>query len=374
MGGKAALLRGELGEIVLREAVTAERFVDLFSGSGSVSHFVAESLEVPVLSVDLQHYAAVLAESVTGRTAPTSDAWVKGDWVNQARKAVSDDQAYLSLECDVEQLEKGSVERSREKCVQVRPDLFITKHYGGHYFSPQQAFELDWLYRTLPQGGQDRILALAALIQTASSGAAAPGHTAQPFQPTSNLLPYIRKAWSRDILAECQVNLSNLASRHARVKGRVLTQSAESVASNLGSGDLVFCDPPYSAVQYSRFYHVLEGISKGGWPAVFGAGRSPDKPLRKSSSFSLKSESSSAMKALLKVLREAECRVIVTFPDAAASNGLSGDDIVAMSLHEWSSSVTYVTSTHSTLGGSSAVGGRGGRRQLKEAVIYLEPR
>ncbi|WP_426623903.1 hypothetical protein ACPPVW_15110 [Leifsonia sp. McL0607] len=87
----------------------------------------------------------------------------------------------------------------------------------------------------------------------------------------------------------------------------------------------------------------------------------------------MKGKASEAMKGLLGTLRKRQCRAIITFPDADASNGLSGDDIVSLASEDWDITTHYVDSVHSTLGGSSE-GNCGGRRALKEAVILLEPK
>jgi adenine-specific DNA methylase len=76
MGSKRAMLAGGLGDIIERNVRDAGRFVDLFTGSGSVACFVAENFDVPVLATDLQDYATALARSVVGRSLPLEfNAW-----------------------------------------------------------------------------------------------------------------------------------------------------------------------------------------------------------------------------------------------------------------------------------------------------------
>ena len=373
MGNKTVLLRGELGKLLARRAASSDRFIDCFAGSGAVAQFVSETTRTQVLSADLQQYSAELAGCIVERLRPLDTSTVVTSWTSK----VSDG---MQAHPDLPAWRKHSGSEDAESVTRAREwsahssEGFITRHYGGHYFSPVQAVALDRLFTALPAGGQQRRLGLAALLRTASGVAASPGHTAQPFQPTPKLLPYIRHAWDRDVVKECQKQIEFLSRRHANVKGRAVKRDAFSIARDAKPGDLVFLDPPYSAAQYSRFYHVLEGISIGGWPRVSGAGRSPAGQERASSLFSMKSTAGDAMRDLLALLRERECSVVITFPDAEASNGMSSDSILSAAKGDWRRRVTSVESVHSTLGGSSSEGGRGGRRRLKESVISLEPK
>ncbi|MGC3994720.1 MAG: DNA adenine methylase [Propionicimonas sp.] len=365
MGSKTALLGGPLGEILLREASGARRFVDLFAGSGAVAHFVSQKTDLPVLSVDLQEYARVLTAAITERTTSLAGDTSLKAWISAASaRAESSDQTELTA---------AAVKQARAEA-SATGEGFITRHYGGYYFSPGQARMLDYLHSTLPESEPVRTVALSALLQAASVCAAAPGHTAQPFQPTKSLLPYIATAWSRSVTSAVSTAVEQIAPAFARQRGTALVGDAGSIVATLDDGDLVFCDPPYSAAQYSRFYHVLEGIARGGWDDVTGSGRAPDRSSRKTSDFSMKSKARAAMKGLLDGLRIRGCRAVVTFPDADASNGLSGQEVIAMATRDWSVEAHYVESIHSTLGGSSDGGTRGGRKKLKEAVIVLTPR
>lgn len=369
MGSKAALLAGELGELILESTEDSERFVDLFSGSGAVSHWVAEVKSIPVISVDVQEYARLLAACVTERTTDISRDKMLAAWVSQERVG-SDNARDSSANSERLNAENVGIARLRSES----GIGFIERSYGGHYYSPRQARALDSLYNSIPMMEPQRTVALAALIQVASVCAASPGHTAQPFQPTRSLLPYIEAAWARDVLSEVRRALATISPRHALAQGTARVGNALEVANELQDGDFVFCDPPYSAVQYSRFYHVLEGIAVGGWPEVAGAGRAPARAIRHASAFSMRSKSARAMKELLDVLNKRDLRVMITFPNDEASNGLSGVDIQKMAFEDWHVRVHHLDSTHSTLGGRNGKGGRGGRRELKEAVILLEPK
>ncbi|MFJ4159597.1 DNA adenine methylase [Microbacterium testaceum] len=372
MGGKSALLRGSLGDLVLEGAIGADRFVDLFSGAGSVGHFVAEGADRPVLSADLQTYSKVLSAVIVERVHSLEESAAISSWMAAARERYDGDGVAASLRIEDASLSAQLVRAARQRSSEVAGRR-LTRHYGGHYFAPLQALAFDHMLSSMPEDAESRMLVLAAVIRAASACAAAPGHTAQPFQPTSTLLPYIRAAWKRDAFSEVERQLGALAPRHARVRGHAEVSDAEAVAKTLSESDLAFCDPPYSSVQYSRFYHVLEGIARGGWDAVSGAGRAPARGDRASSDFSRRTTAVHSLTKLLRVLRRQGCQVMITFPDGDASNGLSAEKIVELAAADWHATTTLVDSTHSTLGGRSE-DARGGRRKLKEAVILLRPR
>jgi len=364
MGGKSNLLEGKLGDILLEEINGARRFVDLFAGSGAVTHFIAQRVDVPVLSIDLQLYSRVLSAAVIERTESLEDNFILDSWLSGVSRSVETGSRGPLTENTV--LEARREANSAE-------NGFIERHYGGYYYSLRQARALDLLYNKLPEHDPFRTVALAALIHAASVCAASPGHTAQPFRPTGQLLPYIEYAWSRDVVSVTRTAIERLAPVHARVKGHAILGDALSTADCLNENDVVFCDPPYSAVQYSRFYHVLEGIARGGWDKIQGNGRAPERSIRSSSDFSMKSKAQGAMRNMLDTLRKRNCRVVITFPNECASNGLSGSAIMSMASESWNVTAHYVESKHSTLGGANDGGRRGGRRVVEEAVIVLHP-
>jgi adenine-specific DNA-methyltransferase len=372
MGSKSQLLRGPLGRMLLRESAKSSRFVDLFCGAGSVSRFVAVQREIPVLSSDLQKFATVLSAAVIERTEPYLNTQVTIDWCKSAAEHQGTDPISARL-AEASASARASVMDARRLSADHGDAGFILRDYGGHYFSPLQARQFDVLYQSLPEGAGDRTIALAALIQGASRCAAAPGHTAQPFQPTDRLIPHIQNAWSRSAIIETQRALDELVRHHALVPGTVANSAADEVVHRLGDGDFVFLDPPYSDVQYSRFYHVLEGISRGGWPSVSGSGRAPDKELRPTSDFSLRSKSAGAMRTLLQGISDQGCnRVAITFPNAEASNGLSAHAITGLAREAgWRVRKTLVNATHSTLGGAGDAGVRGSRKSVREALFLL---
>ena len=54
----------------------------------------------------------------------------------------------------------------------------------------------------------------------------------------------------------------------------IYRKDANELATEINS-DIVYIDPPYSSRQYSRFYHVLENITKWEKPELFGSALKP---------------------------------------------------------------------------------------------------
>ncbi|MDM7990710.1 DNA adenine methylase [Arthrobacter sp. zg-Y877] len=375
MGSKTSMLQAGLSGIISENlGLRPPRFVDLFAGSGAVARWVAENHDVPVDAVDTQLYGKLLSGVIIERHEKAS-ASILNDWIVASRDLHSKRSSGLRP-TDDRTLNSDAVYLEREEAEQIRFPGFVARQYGGHYYSINQGIALDCLLECLPSDGPERLVALAAVIETASSCAASPGHTAQPFQPTGNLLRHIGDAWRRDPFIFVSRKSDMFARRFALARGgKAFQQDALLHAqNNIEDGSVVFCDPPYSEVQYSRFYHVLEGIARGGWDRVYGAGRAPQGAERFSSRFSSRKDSTSAFTELFRLLAARSTTVLMTFPNHACSNGQSAESLIALAEGWFKVSSTAVDVIHSSLGASQVSGGnRVPRRGVEESVIVLKP-
>lgn len=372
MGSKRLMLRNGLGQLLQREMTNVKRFVDVFVGSGSVASHVAENYNVEVQASDLQLYSAVLSGAIINRQEIISwePAWEA--WYAEAKTLYKRDRIISS-----KKITQVVVKNCRDWCSK-RTELPITKAYGGYYFSPRQSVWLDSLRSTLPKEEPFKIVALAALIQAASQCVAAPGHTAQPFQPTRTAKPFLVEAWKKDIVQLTKTVFKSLCDRAAQKKGIAEVADANEAISQLKEGDLAFIDPPYSGVHYSRFYHVLETVAKGECGEVSGRGRYPDRSLRPRSKYSVQSESVGALDDLLSKVASKNTKAILTFPDHNCSNGLSGKIVREIASKYFIVEEHSVKSRFSTLGGKSdgkkKEGGRQARQNAKELILVLTPK
>jgi hypothetical protein len=368
------MLQNGFGSAITTAAANSERVVDLFAGSAAVSWYAAERFEQPVLSVDLQNYSAVLAKAVIARTYPLNLTRIEEDWLRPTlRSAQRCKQWGVSARFN-QPASKTRVGEARRLCAREEGGP-IWSAYGGHYFSPRQALLIDRGLLRLPARDPNRSACRAALIAAATYCAAAPGHTAQPFQPTDSALPYIRESWGRDPITYAYSWLRATSERFAKTKGSARVADANDVVKSLRPSDLAIIDPPYSAVQYSRFYHVLEEIASVGERdphEISGTGRYPPLEERPSSDYSMISRSRDALEELLDTLAGVGCNAIITFPNERCSNGLSGAQIARIAKSHFEVKTKSVRGSFSTLGGNNTI--RAARHSSRELIISLRPK
>lgn len=386
MGHKGKMLP-VLSQILLHYGKSAGKIADPFCGSAAVSWFLAENTEKEIISGDIQSFAVARASAVVERVEVFDPHRMLQNWFTRSKALVEHVADHFpnhlrSIEPNLTDptLIRQVVSQSRNFCRDVLPCVFaemggfwpISKAYGGHYYSPVQALVFDALRQCLPTRADKRKVALGALIEAVSRAAAAPGHTAQPFQPTPSSAKYIIEAWKRDPWALVKAAVKDIAGKAAYIKGRATVGSYETTIKKLNPGDLVFADPPYSDVHYSRFYHALETIARGIEFSPLGKGRYPSITDRPSSTFSMKSTSQDAAKNLLTVCAEKRVSLVLTFPTSGASNGLNVGNFTAHGRALFSKiHVEEVESDFSTMGGNKKH--REARQACRESIICFTP-
>ncbi|EAQ96680.2 Adenine-specific DNA methylase [Congregibacter litoralis KT71] len=371
MGSKRTMLKNGLGDVIDKSIASAPKVYDLFTGSGAVASHIAQRYQKAVIAVDLQTFAVVLAKSVLERDSAIAD----NSWICRwfARASAVQDMAMLKAASDLQEslitLEPEVAAALARKIATETENHPITSAYGGYYFSPLQSMWLDDLRRTLPKVKEHKDIALACLVRAASSCAAAPGHTAQPFKANPTAGPFLIEAWLRNLPKIVRETALFLSTQYAKVKGRSFVMDANIAAHDVQEDDLVFLDPPYSDVHYSRFYHVLETVARGEVGSIKGSGRYPPQEERPRSDYSLRTQSRTALDGLLSTLASRGANVLMTFPAGQASNGLSGAEVIEASSKHFKLIETKVTSRLSTLGGDRKH--RAARQDSEELILYL---
>jgi len=365
MGSKNYLLKNGLGELIIEQAQRSERFFDPFCGSAVVSWFTAINTSNKVIAGDLQSYSMYLANAVLLRTTPLIDQGPLQEWIDIVKSKHLKNPIPIKAESQFDYVTKSRIYCNKKRKV-------ISKSYGGYYFSPDQAQIFDYLLESIPSKEPYKSIAKAALISVAAKCAASPGHTAQPFQPTKTAIKFIMEAWARDPFIYIKRVISELSKFHSKIQGKSYVINAYDLISKVKDGDLIFIDPPYSGVHYSRFYHVLETIARGYCSEVSGRGRYPVPEERPVSEFSRKSESLKAFDSLLNKISKKKASAIVTFPSGICSNGLSGEMVKEIAKKHFKVKKNIIKGKFSTLGGNKE--NRPARLQSSELILLLTPK
>lgn len=289
---------------------------DLFSGSGVVSNYLSSSYKL--VATDIQEYSCVLTSSLLDNK-PLNDKQldkiikfieqpsnfeksleVTQELINYEKKCL--DQAHIG---DTTAL----VEFSKESSLyvhQIEPkqdnnsylaklkkifsedkkssSLIITNLYGGVYFSYEQSVFID-VIRQLVQSNAKwnksiKNLILTALISAASEITNTVGKQfAQPMkllnkdgQPKQLLIERTIRDKNYSVLEVLKQALKKVNAARKHVSNQChevfCGDSLDFLSSYAGKIDCFYADPPYTIDHYSRFYHVLETITKYDTPIL----------------------------------------------------------------------------------------------------------
>lgn len=159
------------------------------------------------------------------------------------------------------------------------PEALLSDTYAGTYFGITQALELEGLRRAIEvaRGSMStwaESVALTALCHAASTAVFSAGkHFAQPIKPTAekDLTFHARR-----ILHDRSVDTASVFTNALQATTRAaasapnghraeVRRTEDTTAADLMHWGIttVYADPPYTAQQYSRYYHLLETLVAG---------------------------------------------------------------------------------------------------------------
>ena len=277
------------------------RIADLFTGSTIVAQALANR-GYELTAIDTQTYSQVFATAFLSINRKENEPCIAGELINhpateRIRTQFGDWEAYASDEDKL--IARGDslglrklygelplIWRDKrnpyfklvtaQECEVRRTRIpLVTSIYAGSYFGVRQALELDQVRQSIFDLHNNGSIskwqvnaALASLLSAASSAVHSAGkHFAQPLSTSETTCDDFkdrrmlqdRAVSIQDALVRCSTAINDSGHHHERAEHAAYTDTAEHfVATNPGHYDLFYVDPPYTAQQYSRFYHVLE--------------------------------------------------------------------------------------------------------------------
>ena len=176
-------------------------------------------------------------------------------------------------------------------------DNYISINFGGKYFEVGDAKAIGYIRQNIEDSksvlnAREYAILIASLLYSLDKCANTVGHYEAYFK---------NKEISRSFVFEL---ISPYDTLKLNKKFLIYREDANLLASKVNA-DIVYIDPPYSSRQYSRFYHVLENITKWEKPQLFGTALKP--PVENMSSYC----SSSAKIAFSDLINKLTCKYIV---------------------------------------------------------------
>lgn len=372
MGSKRELL-GFLVDSI-NEIYEGEPICDLFAGTSILSGALGK--QVPMRSNDIQEYSAILAHTYLGDYEWDKFPTLVEDIVRLAQSYVDEVKSlYPDLVFDYSTSlslnEFNALEQAQQELIyldfeDVEHHLFI-RNYSGTYWSYEQCLWIDALRKVALEYVNTPIYysVLASLMHAMAYNAQSTGHYAQYRDATNEAsMGDIVIYRQREILPYFIKKMEELKKSLGRNKHTHVISSLDyrDCLDSLEEGTLVYADPPYAFVHYSRFYHALETLVKYDFPDVAFKGRYRND--RHQSPFCRRTEVKFAFEELFKKVAEKKSKLVLSYSNTGM---ISLDQIVQIGKRElgedYEIRIKELDYYHSTMGRSDD--------KLKEVKEYL---
>lgn len=174
---------------------------------------------------------------------------------------------------------------------------YVSENFGDKYFEIGDAKAIGYIRQDIENNknylnDREYSILIASLLYSFDKCANTVGHYEAYFKNKK-----INRTFKFELITPYDTNAMNKEIIIHR-------EDANDLATKITS-DIVYIDPPYSSRQYSRFYHVLENITKWEKPELFGSALKP-KPENMSEYCS-----SSAKEAFQDLISKLNCKYIV---------------------------------------------------------------
>ncbi len=242
------------------------------------------------LEAEAQHLAALNPPAGRQRWRPESDAVERyRNYLELPGAFYGDPRAPDALYRDAAEILSERSLSSYRKGARDGPHCLVTAYYANVYFGLRQAIEIDSLRAALDavdsgaaSGQRKKIHYLSALLHAASVSTSGTSHFAQPrhLKKDSEVVAMARRRGIDVHETFCDYSrriAEAVAATDHRGGNRALRGDYRALLRENGSGpvfdesiraDLIYVDPPYTADNYSRFYHTLESLAAYDYPEL----------------------------------------------------------------------------------------------------------
>ena len=363
MGSKTKLI-----EFVLKGIEQCELkngVIDLFSGSCTLAGAIGHSTAIH--SNDIQAYSKVLAQTYTttfvDNRCPTPNQIISKAKLHQKSLLEEIDFDFdYSQNVSVSQLVQ--MENNQQELIKKNFSNsfhFFTKTYSGTWWNTKQCSAIDSLrfiaedYKTLPIYPA----ILASIMYAMAYSNIGTGHYGQFRDPKTqdnarDILVYRRKDAFGIFNRKLNEILKWLPTQKSQLYHRNSTLDYLDCLKDSKDGSVVYADPPYCFVHYSRFYHALETLVLYDQPELQIKGgeivKGRYRAERHQSPFCIQSKVRKAFKDLFDIARAKNMRIALSYSNTGM---ISLDELIEIIKTTFSSpqiSIFSIDYEHMTLG------------------------
>ena len=218
---------------IINKECSGNSFADVFAGTGVVSAVATKHFKKVLLN-DFLHSNYIIYRAFFGK-----EAWDKNK-IDSIIKSCNN-------------IYGGDLE-----------DNYFSKNFGGKFFSNNSAKIIGFIRENIEENKnnlteREYFMLIASLLYTADKIANTVGH----------FDAYFKKDFVNDSFFMKPIDPIDTQEIS-------IFQEDTNVLAKKIKADVVYIDPPYNSRQYSRFYHVLETLTKWDKPKLYGVALKPD--------------------------------------------------------------------------------------------------
>lgn len=214
--------------------------------------------------------------------------------------------------------------------------LFV-KYYSGTYWNYDQCIWIDSykaVIDTYKENEELYNLLLSCLIFAMAYNSQSTGHYAQYRIPETessqkDILIYRKKNITEFFIRKYD-ELKQALNKKNKFKFMTMSLTDEKCLDELPKNTLVYADPPYCFVHYSRFYHILETLVNYDYPKIEFKGRYRND--RYQSEYCIKTEVKDAFVRMFKKIEEKKADVILSYSNSS-TNTIAFGELVELCYH-----------------------------------------
>lgn len=342
--------------------VNSPWFCDLFTGSGVVAGTFKGKYNIH--ANDIQTYSSVLAHTYLSNLKDSISSLRIFEIKKQVESLVNQfHSTYESLKFDYNSSQSLKefliIEKTQRELMNKDFNIgfhLFTKFYSGTYWSFDQCIWIDSIRAVAEysKGKSEYYAILSSLIYAMSYSSQSTGHYAQfrDAQKDSSMLDIMvyRKKEIWPYFEKKFIELTTFLNGDIK-DYKVTTLDYTDCLRIVEKDSIIYADPPYQSVHYSRFYHVLETLVKYDYPKLLYKGRYRDD--RHQSPFCKKTTVEEAFIRLFEGVRFKDSHLVLSYSD---SGMISLDNLKLLALKtlgkNYSCKTLEIDHKHSNMGRS----------------------